>query len=97
MQLNQKSSMVILGDDFCREMGISEEVVSVKRELDAVLEELRNEADAKEKKIILFEILGLMLADEKYTESEEQFMLKIIEAFGMDSRDVNNMYSLLEI
>ncbi|MCM1186543.1 MAG: hypothetical protein NC251_10460 [Lachnoclostridium sp.] len=82
---------------YCREMGISEEAISDKRELDMILEELKNGADVTEKKIILFEILGLMLADEQYTESEEQFVLKIIETFGIDNQSVNNMYSLLEI
>lgn len=82
---------------YCREMGISEELSSVKRELNIVLNELKNEADTTEKRIILFEILGLMLADEQYTKLEEQFVLKIIEAFEMDNQTVNSMYGLLEI
>lgn len=82
---------------YCREMGISKELSSVKRELNIVLNELKNEADTTEKRIILFEILGLMLADEQYTKLEEQFVLKIIEAFEMDNQTVNSMYGLLEI
>lgn len=82
---------------YCREMGISDELSSDRRELDVVLGELKEEADTAEKRIILFEILGLMLADEQYAEAEEQFVLKIIEAFEMDYRIIANMYSLLEI
>lgn len=82
---------------YCREMGVTEKVPPVRRGLEVVLSELHNETDEREKRIILFEILGLMLADEQYTETEEQFVLKVIQTFGLDRQAVGNMCSLLEI
>lgn len=82
---------------YCREMGISEVKLGEKRELGTLLEELSQNADLSEKKIILFEILGLMLSDEKYDEKEEQFVYDIIKKLEIEKQVVLQIRSLLDI
>ncbi len=82
---------------YCREMGISEVELGEKRGLVTVLDELSQNTEPSEKKIILFEILGLMLSDDEYVEQEEQFVYDIIEKFGIEKQIVLQMRSLLEI
>ena len=84
---------------YCKEMGIAEILLDQKNgsTLDLVLSELNQNTSDTEKKIVLFEILGLLFSDDEYTEKEEQFVMNIIERFGLEKSTVTHMCSLLEI
>ena len=52
--------------------------------LDAVVQSLCAEANEAEKKIIVFEIIGLAMTDNQYDDEEKKMIKQINEAFQLD-------------
>ena len=82
---------------YCREMNIEQRVPDNSEPLEDVLKELSEYATEREKKIIVFEILGMFLADDDYAREEEEMMKKIVEALNIVPEKLESMLSLLNI
>lgn len=82
---------------YCREMNIQESLPKKNSTLEEVLDQLKISTSYNEKKIIVFEILGLMLADEEFAEQEQVFVKEIIDKFEIDMHELEKMSSLLHI
>jgi hypothetical protein len=82
---------------YCREMNIEQRVPDNSEPLEDVLKELSEYATEREKKIIVFEILGMFLADDDYAREEEEMMKKIVEALNIAHEKLESMLSLLNI
>ena len=52
--------------------------------LDAVVRTLCTDANETEKKIIVFEIIGLAMTDNQYDDEEKKIIMRINEAFQLD-------------
>lgn len=82
---------------YCREMNIPESLPKKDNTLEEVLDQLKKSASYNEKKIVLFEILGLMLSDEEFAEQEQIFVKEIIDKLEIDMHELERMSSLLHI
>ncbi len=82
---------------YCREMNIKEKFPENNHTLEEILASIKKDSTEQEQKIIVFESLGLLSADDEYTAEEEAFMQKILEAFEMSKESFNQMMSLFTI
>lgn len=68
-------------------------------ETDATTEEIVNElkslCDDKTRRIIIFEILGIMISDSEYDEQEKEFVENITEVFSIPKEQKDQMFTLL--
>ena len=75
-------------DGYCHEMS-----VSVVKKLDIakedMIERLGSISNTSEKKIIVFEFAGLVMADSNFDESERVFLKQIAEKFDIDLNYIN--------
>lgn len=75
-------------DGYCHEMS-----VSVVKKLDIakedMIERLGSISNTIEKKIIVFEFAGLVMADSNFDESERVFLKQIAEKFDIDLNYIN--------
>lgn len=67
----------------CKEMGISERIVPVVN-FDDALNQLTESTTIREKRIILLEIGGVVLADGVFSSEEKKAMLKISDSLKVD-------------
>ena len=67
-----------------------------ERETEEILNSLLEITCEKERRIIVFEILGMMFSDGVYDEKEEQFVKYISDKAGMSIDDIMNMISVLK-
>ena len=79
---------------YCDEMGIEKHTPStvVKSE---VVKELVETTDLQSKKIIVFELIGLAMADNSYDESEKQFILETASKFGLPNTFVDRCEKII--
>ena len=80
---------------YCKEMGISDdgaEAVSAYKEL---MDQLSAKSDAREKKIIVFKLLGLAHADKDFSEDERRFVDELRQSFGMEVEDITRAEQLI--
>lgn len=71
---------------YAHEMGIP--CVPAERELDDILTKLK-EASSIEKKIIIFELVGLVVVDDDYSAEEKDILGKTLEVFELSSEFLN--------
>lgn len=64
--------------------------------LEVVLERLNNICDFNEKKVILFELIGVLFADKEYDDSERRFLESIAYKFGISNEMIDTMVSLMK-
>lgn len=80
---------------FSLEMGIPP-IYSTESSLESILQNIKEECDMKTRKIIVFEILGILLVDSSYDEKEKEFLTKIIDILSISEEQVDQMKELLE-
>lgn len=68
----------------CQEMAIPVSY-EILQPLDDVLNELKQIASPRIKKCIVFELAGVVMADEVYADAEKALMARISSALGVDS------------
>lgn len=79
---------------YCDEMGIVKQTPSavVKTE---VVKELVETSELQSKKIIVFELIGLAMADNSYNETEKQFIIEIVSKFDLPNNFVNSCEKII--
>lgn len=82
---------------YCREMNIEEHMPGGARSLDELLNEIKNDSSDQERKIIAFETLALLYADDEYTPEEEELMVKIVETLEIDKASFAHTLGLFDI
>ena len=55
------------------------------RQIDDILADINRVSDIKTKKIFLFEIIGLIMADGVYNDAEKEIIKKALQEFDLDS------------
>lgn len=80
--LDEKEKIML--ESYCNEMQISVPEVICGGSIDEIIESMKKECTEVEKKIVLFEILGLALLDGNYDEGEKKLVEDISKEFGME-------------
>lgn len=79
-----------------REMGISDPVLdtdwSVYSEESAF--HFFSASEKSHKKIVLFEIIGLLMCDSSFDEAEKRFVFRLSEAIGLSAAEVDSVSQL---
>lgn len=83
----------LLGE-FAREMQI-EPMYNTTKDTSSILEQLASDSSQRERKIIIFEILGIMFSDSVYDEKEKLFVKNIAESFDISQETVEKMVKSL--
>ena len=80
--LEDEEKIMIRG--YQREMGLTNDAIPVCSELDeASVFRGFSESEVSHKKIVLFELIGLLLCDNEYDEDETRFVIRFCDAAGM--------------
>lgn len=74
----------IMIESYCNEMRISVPEVIHARPVDEIIQSMKRECTVLEKKIMVFEIIGLALVDGNYDESEKKVIEEIMRVFELD-------------
>ncbi|MCR5701149.1 MAG: hypothetical protein K6G76_03270 [Lachnospiraceae bacterium] len=56
---------------------------------------LNDICDEKTRKVIVFEIIGIMISDSVYDETEKEFVYNLAESFSVTTEQQDKMYELL--
>ena len=79
--LEDEEKIMIRG--YQREMGLTNDAIPVCSELDeASVFRGFSESEVSHKKIVLFELIGLLLCDNEYDEDETRFVIRFCDAAG---------------
>lgn len=79
---------------FAKEMDV-EPITNTDKDVDEVIRELNESCGNLERKIILFEIIGIILSDQNCDELEKNFLNNLAAKFEISEENVNNMISLV--
>lgn len=79
----------------CKEMGIDERLEQ-NVDFDTALSRLGKNATVREKRIVLLEIAGVVMADEVYSSEEKAEVKKISDALGVDYSHCEDAISLVK-
>lgn len=88
--------------EYCKEMNLDFSVCNLHREINNILDELVVECTAYEKRIIVFELIGLALVDNRYDEKEKKLIrlvmdrFDIVEEFEKKCEDMFTEYLILQ-
>jgi hypothetical protein len=66
------------------EMGIVLNLKDIDTNIDNIISEININCNLKEKKIIVFEIIGLAMSDYNYDDGERDIVRKALDTFGLD-------------
>lgn len=69
--------------EYCREMNLDFSVCNLHREINNILNELVVECTAYEKRIIVFELIGLALVDNRYDKKEKELIRLVMDRFDI--------------
>lgn len=75
---NQEKSLM---DSYVSEMGIVWDRNEVTGTVETIIEKFRKNCNEKEKKIIVFEIIGLTMSDGHYDDDERKIVSEICKSF----------------
>ncbi len=79
---------------FCAEMMIKERY-KVLSDANGVIEKLSEISTKREKRIVLIELTGIVLADGKYTKEEKTLLNEIGEKFSVSSTEIDEMINIV--
>ncbi len=68
---------------YCQEMLYDFDEKTMVKSVDSIIEEFK-QTDSKTKKIVVFEAMGLAMADGKYDSTEKEIIAKMEDKFGID-------------
>lgn len=69
---------------YSMEMGMEFEFEDVNTDIEYVVSELNKLSGIREKKIVIFELIGLAMSDCNYDDGERKIVRKILKIFGLD-------------
>lgn len=70
-------------ESYCNEMRMEVPPVIRARSMAELIETIKEEWEEREKKIVLFEIIGLAMIDSNYDEEERKSIVSMTEIFGL--------------
>ncbi len=79
---------------FSIEMGI-QPLYNTEASLDSIVSELKELSDEKSRRIILFEILGILISDSEFDDKEKSFVDELTKAFSISVEQKNDMIGLI--
>lgn len=71
-------------ESYCDEMQISSSVLNKQVPLNDIIDEMVEECSSRNKKVIVFEIIGLAMCDGKYDGKEKDFIFELSQKFRLD-------------
>lgn len=77
---------------FANEMKISPRS-STNEELKTILQNFENNSSKKSKRIVLFELIGILFADNEFDDLERNFLSEVSNSFEIAESDKNEMIS----
>lgn len=77
---------------FANEMKISPKS-STNEELKTILQNFENNSSKKSKRIVLFELIGILFADNEFDDLERNFLSEVSNSFEIAESDKNEMIS----
>ncbi len=80
---------------FAREMNI-EPIVKSDKQLDEITDALKELCGNTERKVILFELVGIMFSDTQCDEKETAFLNEVATKLSVSSDDINKMIGLVK-
>ena len=89
---NEQKEMIKL---YCDEMRIENYSLEAKYNMDEIMSRLKKCCTETEKRIIAFELTGLILSDHKYDKFERAFMEEFNKENNISSEEHNQMISLI--
>lgn len=79
---------------YCDEMGIDNHIPNdIEKEL--VVNEIANDSSEQNKKIIIFELLGLAMSDKNFAEAEETLILSLAKKLSLNADYVANCKEMI--
>ena len=67
------------------EMGMKFKIEEVDTDINCVISEINKISGVREKKIIVFEMIGLAMSDNNYDDCEREIVCKVLKIFGLDA------------
>ena len=80
---------------YCNEMGVTYDDSSEKRDVESIINQINDMSDSKSKKIIVFELVGLALCDDKYDISEKNMIYDIAEKIAVEKSSVEEFETII--
>ncbi len=83
---------------YCNEMQISSSSLDKEASISTIIDFIAKESDIKNKKIMIFEIIGLAMSDSNYDYKEKNFIYELMnkfmieEDFGVTCEDIISEY-----
>lgn len=79
---------------YCDEMGIDNHIPNdIEKEL--AVNEIANDSSLQNKKIIIFELLGLAMSDKNFAEAEETLIISLAEKLDLNADYVANCKEMI--
>ena len=75
----------VLLKNYSMEMGMEIKQEDINGEINSIISEISRLCGHREKKIIIFEAIGLAMADYNYDEAERKVLKEALNTFGIDS------------
>ena len=77
---NEEQQML---DSYCSEMDVSNKLLQSIVPLDTAVINLTNDSSLLTKKIVIFELVGLVMSDGSYDKVEKDFIVSLISEFNL--------------
>lgn len=71
---------------YCHEMQAEFDKKTMVKPIDDIIQVLSQNSNQKTKKIIVFEAIGLAMADDKFDDNERAIVSKMEKSFGIDEK-----------
>ena len=79
---------------YCDEMGIENHIpTDIKKDL--AINEIANDSTEQNKKIIIFELLGLAMSDKNFAEAEETLIISLADKLKLNADYVGNCKEMI--
>lgn len=91
-----KSEEEYLINEYCREMSIENPGSDAKIELKELLSQLKRISTKNELNAMTFEIAGIFVSDNEYSDDEAELMAALIKEFNIEKEKVDKMLELLD-
>ena len=79
---------------YCDEMGIDNQIPT-DIEKDLVINDIANDSSKQNKKIIIFELLGLAMSDKNFAEAEETLIISLAEKLDLNADYVSSCKEMI--
>jgi len=81
--------------EYCIEMGINKYKIEIRTELNELLNQINKSCTEEEKNIIIFEIVGLLMADNEFDSFEAEFMNNVKTKLGISDEKLKMLFDLI--